>query len=469
MRRKPTQEERLDYLRRITGLEKHLVLPAKAAVVFSCVIFLWPVMAADVWAKELAPFRWAILAYAIVNILYWVYLFRFAPRIQGVALTEGVVFASALTDNALLGFLLYAIMMEPLSTPWLEAAPEASLFWVYCALLVRNTLLFRGPVFQVLVNSLYIFGYVGAVLFNTWGLHKRQLTQPAQRELFFRVIMLSLVTICSSAIYALRQKRLRELDEAHEMTVRSLRLDMARILAAQVAHELKNPLSVMTNAAFLMRRFKPGLDPNFARQLEIIEDEIRRSDRLITELLDYARLAEGRIRAVLVNDSIDQSLDALKHEVESRGIRVDKNYSFDLPYLFIDAGQLRQVFSNILLNACEAIQNGGRIAIGTNYSRDGFIEVTVSDTGRGMPQEVLSNIFKPFFTTKEKGTGMGLAIVQNIVRAYRGEITAESRPGTGTTFRLRFPTRMAVLQREGVAGPVAARDRLESAGTTGQV
>jgi signal transduction histidine kinase len=203
----------------------------------------------------------------------------------------------------------------------------------------------------------------------------------------------------------------------------------------------------MTNAAFLLRRSSDTLDPRATEQLEIIEDEIKRSASIITELLDYAKLAEGTIQRVLVNEALDEAVSALKHELSSRGVEVNKDYSLDLPFLFIDPAQLRQVFINLLLNSCEAIATDGGISITTSYSRDGFIEVSVSDTGTGMPPEVAANIFKPFYTTKDKGTGMGLAIAQNVVRAYRGQVRVESTPGVGTTFHLRFPTRMAMLKQ----------------------
>ena len=223
---------------------------------------------------------------------------------------------------------------------------------------------------------------------------------------------------------------------------------MAGMLAAQVAHELKNPLSIMTNAAFLLRRSKDRLDPRLRDQVQIIEQEIERSDLIIREFLDYAKLAEGKIEPVMVNDCIDESLASLRNELESRTIHVDRQYALDLPFLFIDSTQLRQVFANIILNACEAMEHGGTLTIRTSYSPDGFIQVAIADTGKGMTKELLSNIFRPFYTTKDKGTGMGLSIVQNLLRAYNGEITAQSEPGKGTEFLLRFPTRMAARLKE---------------------
>lgn len=447
MRRKASEQENAQYLRRIRSLEKYAVLPPRIALIVSSVAFLWPVILLNVGGRELTLiliFKRAILGYAFLSLLSSLYIFGVAHRLQTLFLTKCVVLASVMADNVFLGVLLYGVMMEPLGGPWLSSPAEASLFWVYCALVVRNTFLFRAPLVQTLVNCLYILGHVSAILFNIWALHDAQLTDPAGRELLFRVVILALVSLCSSAIYALRERRLRAMDEARERTIRSLRLDIAGMLATQVAHELKNPLSIMTNAAFLLRTSNAHLDAATTEQVQIIEDEIKRADRIISDLLDYARLAEGRIESVLVNDSIDECLAALKNELDSRGVEVYRNYALDMPFLFIDAGQLRQVFTNILINAADAIENRGTITITTSHSTDAFIEVSICDTGKGMPPDVLAKVFTPFFTTKEKGTGMGLAIVENVVRAYGGEISAESEPGKGTTFHLRFPTRLAL-------------------------
>jgi signal transduction histidine kinase len=449
LKRRLTEEERLNYLRRLRALEKHLVLPARVAVLVACLIILWPIMAgAVIVEKELALFKWSAVAYATLCVAYWVYLFKLADKPWSHTLLKTAVFASALTDTIFLGLLFNAAKTETLQQLWLLFGPEASLFWAFCALIVRSTLLFTEAGLQTVLSFASIVGYVAPQVFAFPSLGLRDFSDVGARELLFRVIVLVLVTICSSAIYSLRQRRQRELDEARERTIRSHRLDMAGMLAAQVAHELKNPLSIMTNAAFLLKKSKQGLDPKACEQVDIIQEEVNRADQIVRELLGYGKLAQALIEAVAVNDSLEDSLVALKNEIESRKIEVNRHYSFDMPYLFIDATQIRQVFTNLLLNACEAIQDGGSVTVTTNYTTHGFIEVFVADTGKGIEPQLLHDIFKPFFTTKEKGTGMGLSIVQSVVRAYGGDIGVESELGKGTTFRVRFPTRMATQLRE---------------------
>ncbi len=467
---RPTKEEIDAYLGRIASLEKHVVLPARIAVILSCILLLWPIIAADIGAQQLGRLlRLATVAYAFLSLVYWLYVFRIAQKAKSMTVTKAVVFAAAVTDTAFLGVLLYALTLQAPGEATLASGPEASLFGVYCALLLRNVFLFPGPALQTLVNLLCILGYVSAFLFSMWlprasaefprpdapalvdapaTTATGDVPRSEQRDLLSRTVILCLVSVCGSTIYALRQRQIRQRDEDQERTIRSLRLDIAGMLAGQVAHELKNPLSIMNNAAFLLRRATDSGNSRVTEQLNIIEDEIGRAASIITELLDYAKLAEGKIQRVPVNRALDEAVSALKHEFASRQVHVTKGYSLDLPFLFIDPAQLRQVFINLLLNACEAIEKDGSISIKTAYSRDGFIEVWIADNGKGMPSEVAANVFRPFYTTKEAGTGMGLAIVQNLVRAYRGEVALESTPGVGTTFQLRFPTRMAMFQSE---------------------
>jgi len=477
LRRLPSDEDRAQYLRRIKSLEKHIALPARLALVLTCVLFLWPIMVGslrqdspalprgqpssaphkplalitdDPSAAIIGVIKWSTGAYALLCAAYWLHLVVLSGRLRHLTVTKVAVFASTMADNAFLGLLVNAAMVGTSSDEYfLGAGPEASLFWAYVALVVRNTFLFPEALLGILIGFLHAVGYAAAIFLNVSALRADgALTDAEEGLLIFRLLVLVLVTICGTAIYSLAQRRRREMDEAHERAIRSQRLDMAGMLAAQVAHELKNPLSIMTNAAFLLRRSKDKLDPRLRDQVEIIEQEIDRADLIIREFLDYARLAEGKIEAVMVNDCIDETLASLRHEVDPRGIEVERQDALDLPFLFIDASQLRQVFANIILNACEAMEHAGTLTIRTKYSTDGFIEVSIADTGKGMTQDLLSNIFKPFFTTKEGGTGMGLSIVQNVLRAYNGEITVDSELGKGTVFHLRFPTRMAARLKE---------------------
>lgn len=492
MRRGLFTEDTTRYLRRIRSLEKNIVLPARVALVLTCVLLLWPIMVGnlgqnlpalphgepsvaapkpasfppdDPSAAIIAVIKWSTVGYAFLCVAYWVYLFAFAQRVRTLLVTKAAVFASAMADNAFLGLLVNAAMVGTSGDDYfLGAGPEASLFWAYVGLAVRNTLLFPRPLAGLLLGLLHALGYAGAVFMNVSALRAdATFTGAEEGLLIFRLLVLILVTICAIAIYSLVQRRRREMDDAQERAIRSQRLDMAGKLAAQVAHELKNPLSIMTNAAFLLRRSKDKLDPRLQNQVDIIEQEIERSDLIIREFLDYSRLAEGKIEPVMVNDCIDESLASLRNELDSRGIEVQREYSLDLPFLFIDSSQLRQVFANIFLNACEAMDNGGTLTIRTSYSTDAFIEVSIADTGKGMSKEVLSNIFRPFYTTKDKGTGMGLSIVQNLLRAYNGEITAHSEPGKGTEFHLRFPTRMAARLKEVVRTAERPRTSLPAA------
>ena len=185
------------------------------------------------------------------------------------------------------------------------------------------------------------------------------------------------------------------------------------------------------------------LDPKLRKQVDIISSEIQRSDKIIMDLLGYSKLASGKIDRVNVNAALDEALEDLKNEIGSRRIVIAKAYARHLPRLLIDRTQFRTMMSNLLLNACEAIDSLGKITVGTDYSDDGFIEVSIADTGKGIPEENLPKVFDSFFTTKTTGSGLGLSIVNSIAQAYGGTVSVESRLDKGSCVTARLPTRTA--------------------------
>jgi signal transduction histidine kinase len=212
-------------------------------------------------------------------------------------------------------------------------------------------------------------------------------------------------------------------------------------MATSIAHELKNPLAIMNNAAFILRRGQDQLDEKHREQVKIIATEIQRSDKIIMDLLGYAKLAGGKIDRVNVNRVLDEALADLKNEIASRQIVVAKAYARQLPRLLIDPTQLRTAVSNLLLNACEAIDSFGKITVTTGFNDEGFIEVSIADTGKGISEEDLPRLFDSFFTTKESGTGLGLSIVESITRAYGGTVSVKSGDGSPTCFTMLLPIR----------------------------
>jgi two-component system sensor histidine kinase HydH len=170
--------------------------------------------------------------------------------------------------------------------------------------------------------------------------------------------------------------------------------------------------------------------------------EVDRLNRVITELLDFARPKEPHREAYSLEEILGHTLKLLEPELAKKRVGVERVYEDGLPPARVDRDRLSQAILNLMLNALESMEDGGKIRIGLKREGEGgkeFLKVSISDTGRGIPREDLGKVFDPFFSTKRKGTGLGLAIVHQIVESHRGEITVDSREGEGTTFQITLP------------------------------
>jgi len=172
--------------------------------------------------------------------------------------------------------------------------------------------------------------------------------------------------------------------------------------------------------------------------LDVAKGEINRLDYIVTQFLQAIRPAPLQLKMVSLNDAVEKTLELLRPEIENRGVAVKTKLSQNLTATPADATQLQQVLVNLVKNAMQAMTTGGTLTLQTGETSDS-VWVSVADTGGGIPQERINRIFEPFYTTKKKGTGLGLMIVQRIVRAHNGRIELESNVGRGTTFRIWLP------------------------------
>ncbi|MDP3039705.1 MAG: ATP-binding protein, partial [Deltaproteobacteria bacterium] len=232
---------------------------------------------------------------------------------------------------------------------------------------------------------------------------------------------------------------LREIRDLQEKVRRSERLASLGRLAAGVAHEIRNPLSSIRGfAQYFMRRLKGQEEEQ--RYASIMVKEVDRLNRVISELLDFARPKEPHREPHTLEEIFESSLKLLKPELASKGVTVEKSYEPNLPIVRVDRDQLSQVFLNLFLNSLESIEGKGRIMVSLKQIIDPpGVNVVIADTGRGIPSEDLGKVFEPFFSTKRKGTGLGLAIVHQIVEGHGGNIAVDSQEGMGTTFRITLP------------------------------
>ena len=269
---------------------------------------------------------------------------------------------------------------------------------------------------------------------------------------------------------------LHDATEARQKTIEAIeteRIQALTLLAASVAHELGNPLNALHIHLQLMERevkklgtvaavpahppvqgrpprSRPRATPpasdnpvddiahRLHQYLGVARGEINRLDYIITQFLHAIRPMAPQLKPASLNDVVEKTLDLLRPELDNRELNVKTRLARALPATPIDANQIQQVLVNLIKNAIQAMTKGGTLTVQTGEGSEG-VWVSVADTGGGIPQEQLNRIFEPFYTTKEKGSGLGLMIVQRIVRAHGGHIELESQVGRGTTFRIWLP------------------------------
>lgn len=237
-----------------------------------------------------------------------------------------------------------------------------------------------------------------------------------------------------------RDDQLKEF--TRQQIIRSERLATLGQLSAGVAHEINNPLTgVLTYVRLIKKRLdkRGDSDIEFRRYLDKVENETERVSTIVKNLLDFARQRDPNLKLVDVNLVINESLDLLEHKLRLQYVEVEKSLA-TLDRITADFSQLQQVFMNLIINAVEAMEQGGKLFISSRYLEEQkMVEIVFRDNGVGIPKENLPKIFEPFYTTKAKGTGMGLAVVFGIIAQHKGEIDVASEVGKGTAFFIRLP------------------------------
>ncbi|MEK7399124.1 MAG: ATP-binding protein [Candidatus Poribacteria bacterium] len=231
---------------------------------------------------------------------------------------------------------------------------------------------------------------------------------------------------------------LREIKELQERIQREERLASLGRLAAGVAHEIRNPLSSIRGfAQYFQGKFLP--QTNDRKYSTAIINEVDRLNRIIEALLDLARPMESKLLPYSVEDVLNHAIQLVQADLDMKKVEIVRHIQDNIPDILMDRDQMIQVMLNILLNAMDAMDNGGKITISISVKASN-IEIAISDTGSGIPQENLSKIFDPFYTTKKSGTGLGLSIIHRIIEEnHKGEIHVNSKVGEGTTFTIHLP------------------------------
>jgi len=233
-----------------------------------------------------------------------------------------------------------------------------------------------------------------------------------------------------------------ELQESREHLMQTEKLALVGKLAAGVAHSIRNPLTSVKMRLFSLER-SLVLTPQQHEDLEVISEEIRHLDTIIRNFLEFSRRPKLKFSAVSPSDVVDMTLELLRHRLESSGVGVGVERSRRLPEINGDPDQLKEALVNLILNACEAMTGGGRIAIA---EETGYIEpvgdvaiVSLRDSGPGIPPNLRDKVFQPFFTTKGEGTGLGLPIAKRIFEEHGGWLHLKSGDGKGAGFVMVLP------------------------------
>jgi two-component system NtrC family sensor kinase len=242
------------------------------------------------------------------------------------------------------------------------------------------------------------------------------------------------------------EMRTRELKETQFQLLHTEKLAALGKIAATVAHEINNPLSgVFTYIKLMERKIEEGNDngrdiEKFREYLATMGREVQRTSAIVHNLLDLTRPKEPSRKLIDLNSLLEESIQIVQNKIKLHNIRIDKRLQ-PIPEAMADPSQIKQVFINLIINACEAMEDGGILSITSRHKEaDRTQTFTFADTGDGIPAEHLSHIFDPFFSTKEKGTGLGLSVVYGIVTRHNGKIEVNSVVGKGTEITIVLPT-----------------------------
>lgn len=393
---------------------------------------------------SLAGIRLTLIVYLIINLMAAYVLVR--HQAYSIRVVQWVVFSNNLMDALLLAM-----------CTMLTGGLNTYAYWVFLALIIRNSMSLPEASWQLSLNLLLVVCYVVAAVIDRtsiafdiepqFGLAESQL-RPANmigtytyQPYIIRVCLMMLVIACCYGVQILFDRQRRAEEDLREHLLRQEQLQSAGRLAAEIAHQIKNPLAIITNAAFSLQRIISDNKPGGQKQIQIIRDEVEKADRIITELMGYAQLAEGKVEKLNVKEELDLAIQTVFPKGSHEHLKIVRDYSVDLYPLQMQRRHLSEVFTNLLSNARDALNGKGRIKVTAKNTGEHVVLVSIEDDGPGIPPEKTVKIFEPYFTTKEKGSGLGLAIVKQNVEIYGGAVSVESEIGHGAKFILNLPAR----------------------------
>lgn len=238
------------------------------------------------------------------------------------------------------------------------------------------------------------------------------------------------------------KKRALERLRLKEQLSRAERLSTLGEMVAGISHEIRNPLGIIRSSSELLKKKMASYDPSNSIPSIIIEESARLNN-IITDFLDFAKPRSPNLTLCRIEDVLEKNINFLASQINEEGYIVEKHYDNKLPEITADPEMLYQAFLNILINAMQAMPEGGKIHVEIGSS-DNTVTIYFEDEGEGIPEDILEKIWDPFFTTKEKGTGLGLGIVKNIIESHRGSIQVSNRPVCGARVKVEMPVKQGV-------------------------
>ncbi len=431
---------------RIRGMERNIVLPVKAVLMVVLFYYLFHSSPFDAVPTNFYKSPMMEVAWEVIQRLFLVYvLINVAGGIMLLGMSQlpltwiqVVVFTIALLDS------LFVAALTSVSGGF-----DSMLYWVFLALIVRNAVSVPVPALQIAINILVSAFYLIAGQLDVYITSFEPPTGDTDvaEPYFFRLALLLLMTICCYGMQVLLDRQRRADEEAREYTLRKEQLRVTGQLASEIAHQLKNPLGIINNAAFnLQRNVKEG-KATITQQIRIIREEVERSDRIITDMMGYARMADGKLEKLQAIEELDHAIDQVFPAAAHFAVQIERDYAPVVPVLLMQRNHLSEILVNLLQNAREAMNGTGIVRVSAHFGDNYSVVLSITDNGSGVPAELRDKIFEPYFTTKEKGTGLGLAIVKHNVEIYGGTVKVESEVGKGTRFTIQLPAKSLIKIR----------------------
>ncbi len=287
------------------------------------------------------------------------------------------------------------------------------------------------------VHKEYVRRYVATRHPHVIGKHVQLTAQRRDGSEFPMSISFSVAEIRGNLYFTGIVRDISEAKQMEERLLQSERLAAVGNTVSHIAHEIKNPLAIIGGFARQLHK-AADLGEKERQKLTIITEEVSRLEAMIAEMRDFVRRPVAKKQVGDLEALLEETLDLFQEAFTEQHITVRRLRESPIPRLSFDSQQLHQVLLNLFKNSLEAMPRGGELTVATR-TRDGQAEISISDTGEGMPPDVKAKIFQPYFTTKEKGTGLGLAICRNILEEHGGCIFADSAPGKGSTFTIQIP------------------------------